>query len=250
MTYIDRSDRFDEVLGEARSRSDADHALVELLGDPGLDSWFRTRTVAALGDVTGPVGSSALRREFVAASAQFEAAKPHCRAAYRDLMCACLWALGKRDGAAATDVLIEGAAHASWNVRDYGFMIVAAVGDDRAWDGMLAALAERLAKKIASERQAGEADLTIAYLARHCGRDADRCQRLAGLLRDRWSRLPDSVRYAMAEQYPGVGPGGPLPAEIDFANYAPEAPWQPPPKTQVQWERQSSQDAFEFAHGE
>lgn len=250
MTYIERSDRFDEVLGEARSRSDADRALAELLGNLALDTWFRTKTVAALGDASGPVGSSALRREFVAANAHFETAKPHSRAAYRDLMCACMWALGKRDGRAATDILIEGTAHASWNVRNYGFMILAAVGDDRAWDDMLAALAERLQKKITSERRADEAELVIAYLARHCGRDADRCTRLAGLLRHQWGRLPDSVRYAVKEDYPGVGPGGPLPAEIDFARYTPTAPWQPPPTTQAQWERQSSQDAFEFAHGD
>jgi HEAT repeat protein len=248
ITQLERSDRFDEVLGEARSRSDADRALVELLGDPALDTWFRIRAVAALGDVTGPDGSSALRREFVAGSAQFETAKPHDRAGYYDLMCACLWALGKREGPAATDVLVAGTAHASWHVRSYGFMILAAVGDDRAWNDMLASLARRLAKKITSERQADEAQLIIAYLARHCAGHADRCTRLAGLLRDRWSRLPDSVRYTAADQYPGVGPGGPLPAEIDFASYAPEAPWQPRPIAQLRWESQSSQTS-EASHG-
>jgi hypothetical protein len=63
MSFMERSDRFDELLGEARSRGDADQAVVGLLADPDLDPWFRTKAVAALGDVTGPVGSSALRAE-------------------------------------------------------------------------------------------------------------------------------------------------------------------------------------------
>jgi hypothetical protein len=103
MSLGDRVGRFEELLGEARSRSDADQALARLLADPPLDAFLRIDVVAALGDVAGPVGSAVIRAEFISACALFETAKPHNRWIYRDLMCACLWALGKRDGPAATD---------------------------------------------------------------------------------------------------------------------------------------------------
>jgi hypothetical protein len=226
MTYLDRSGRVDELLGEARSRSDADQALAALLDDNALDSWIRTKAVAALGEVTGPAGSSVVRSEFSAARARFETSKPHNRADDCDLMCACVWALGHRDEPAATDMLVEAAGHASASVRDYGLSVLAAVGDDRAWDDMFAALELRLAKRISRARQAGEVLLFIGYLARHCAQKHDRSARLAGLLRRRWSRLPDSAAQAAAGRYPGVGPGGPPSADIGFAAYIPPAPWQ------------------------
>ena len=142
--------------------------------------------VAALGD-TKPGG---LRARSAASSPpphQCATAKSHSRSDFRDLMCACVWALGKRGGPGSTDILVEAAAHTSAKVRDYGLVTLAAVGDDRAWDDMLADLRERLARRITSASRQGEALVVIAYLARHCGRDASRKNRLAGLLGDRWS---------------------------------------------------------------
>jgi hypothetical protein len=240
--------RFEELLGEAKARSDADRALASMLGDDVYDSYTRGSVIAALGDTTGPDGSAALRREFAAASAQFETCKPHLRAGYADLMCGCVWALGKRDGPGDTDLYIEAAGHANRDVRDYGLSILAAVGDDRAWEDMLADLAGQLAKKTSSARRGGEALMTIAYLARHCGRNADRRDGLSGLLRERWNHVPQPE--AVAGWYPGVGPDGPPAAEIDFAAYTPRAPWERPPMAQVPWERQSSRDAFTSADGD
>jgi hypothetical protein len=237
-----RRQRFEELLGEARARSDADHALATLSRAVVYDSYTRLAVVEALGDTAGPDGSPALRADFAAARAEFETCKPHRRAEYVDLMCACVWAVGKRDGPHATDFYIEAADHANRNVRDYGLSILAAVGDDRAWDDMLAALAERLAKKISSAQRGGEARMIITYLARHCGRDADRRARLADLLRGQWHHLPEAE--TVAEWYPGVGPAGRPAADIEFATHVPPAPWMRPPMAQTHWERQSSQDAF------
>jgi hypothetical protein len=248
VTYSERLDRFDELVGEARARSDADQALVGLLSDGVFDSLSRLQVVAALGDTTGATGSSALRKEFINARAEFDTTKRHNRAAYCDLMCASVWALGKRDGAAATDILLEASEHANPSVRGYGLHILAAVGDDRAWDDMFAGLAGRLAKKVTSAQRGGEAAHVVEYLARYCSRSSERSARLAALLRDRWRRLPDATATRLAEMYPGVGPGGPTPSEIDFATYVPRAPWQVPPMAQPNWERQSSSDAYEFSY--
>jgi hypothetical protein len=242
-----RLQRFEELLGEAKARSDADRALVSLLGDGVYDSYSRLEVVAALGDTTGPDGSPGLRAEFAAAMAHFQTCKPHRRAEYVDLMCACVWALGKRDGPGATDLCIAAAGHSNRDVRDYGLTILAAVGDDRAWDDMLAALADRLAKKISSAQRSVEALMITEYLARHCGRNADRRARLAGLLRERWNHVPEPE--TVARRYPGVGPDGGPSREIDFAAYIASAPWDGPPMTQPHWERQSSQDAFTSADG-
>jgi hypothetical protein len=232
MSFMERSDKFDELLGEARSRGDADLAVVGLLADPNLDPWFRTKAVAALGDLTGPVGSGAIRAEFSAARALFATAKPHNRSWYCDLMCACLWALGKRDGAAATGVLVDATAHPSWVVRDYGFSTLAAVGDDRAWDDMAGSLARRLARKITSERQADEAVWIVRYLARHCAGHSDRSEQLTALLRGRWNSLPVAARQVLAQLYPGAGPSGPASLEVDFARHVPTAPWERPANQQ------------------
>lgn len=231
MSFMERAERFQALLAETRSRADADQALAGLLADPDLEP-FRTQTVAALGDVAGPAGSAAIRAEFAEALAEFATAKPHDRPVYRDLMCACLWALGKRDGPAATDVLLEATVHASYEVRDYGFVIIAAVGDDRAWDDMQRSLAARLSRKITSPRQAGEAVHIIEYLARSAAQNSDRRSRLTTLLRDSWSRLPPRTQAALAELYPGISPEGPAPAEVGLETHAPRAPWQRPDKNE------------------
>lgn len=248
MSFTERADRFEELFGETRSRSDADQVLAGLLADRALEPSFRIDVVAALGDVAGPVGSAVIRAEFISAWAQLEKAKPHNRWIYRDLMCACLWALGKRDGPAATDVLAEATAHASFDVRSYGFMILASVGDDRVWDDMRASLALRLAKKITSERQANEAIWTIRYLARHCTRNSDRREQLISLLRDRWNRLLVRHQQVLEELYPGIEPSGPEPAKVDLATNVPAGPWVRP-SSHEQWERQSGHDAFEVTNG-
>lgn len=251
LTHLDRLDKFSELLGEAKSRSDSDRALVSLLNDGVFDWLTRTDVVVALGDTAGPAGSAALRGEFAAAMEQYATTKPHNRAAYCDLMCACVWALGKRDGPGGTDLFVKAAAHANRSVRHYGFMILAAVGDDRAWNDLLADLRGRLAKKTTSTWRGGEALEIIEYLARHCGLNADRGALLAGLLRERWRHVPDAE--AVARWYLGIGPGGPPPAEIDFGTHVRLPPWVPPPAThasrQAYWERQSSSDAFEFTYG-
>lgn len=243
-----RYDRFSELLGEARARGDADRALVALLDDGAFNTRARTLVVAALGDTKGQAGVAAIRGEFAAAAGQYETTSRHSRPDYRDLMCACVWALGKRDGPGSTDVLAEAAVHGSAAVRDYGLVALAAVGDERAWDDMLADLRARLAKRITSASRQGEALVVIAYLARHCGSDAGRRVRLASLLRERWTRVPEAKM--VAGRYPGVSPAGLSPADIDFGAYVPRAPWARPTEEELRelqtrrWERESSYDAF------
>lgn len=80
MTYLQRVERFEEALGEARSRSDADRALVRLLAE-AFDPLSRTLVVAALGDVTGASGVPASLVQFAEAKEDFAAAAGSQRSA-------------------------------------------------------------------------------------------------------------------------------------------------------------------------
>ena len=116
MDYGERALRFDAALADAKSGSDADGVLAGMLADPGHDEVERPLIASALGDVRGPAGSAALRPALAGALVQASEASPRSRRDFVDLAGACVWALGKRDGAAATDALLEAVRHSHRDV--------------------------------------------------------------------------------------------------------------------------------------
>lgn len=206
MTYAERIERFDARLAAAASASDADQQLAVMLMDPANDKWSQTKIAAALGDVPrGPAGSAALRSVFDHAAGNLADASKSTKPDYRDLVCASVAALAKRDGPAGTDVYVAASQSADANVRDYGMSALAVAGDDRAWDQVMIRLGDLLQRKINPRgRRWREVCRAIEYLARHADLGSDRAAQLIALLRDRWSNLADPD--LIARWWPGIGP--------------------------------------------
>jgi hypothetical protein len=229
MTFVERIDRFEAALAVAVSASDADQVLAGMSATVAADSFEQIRLVAALGDTRGPDGSAALSAVFDAGLGKYATASRSTRPAYRDLLCACVIALAKRDGPAATGVYATAASHANPAVREYAMTALAAVGDDRAWDEILVHLDAMLDRKVnpttSRSRRWEEACGAIQYLARHSTTASARAIRLVTLLRARWPNLADPE--LVDRWWPGIGPGGPAPEGIDLAgSHIPDSWWQ------------------------
>jgi len=226
MTLLERHEKFDALLAAAKSASDADQRLAAMLADPATDRFGQIRIVGALGEIRpGPAGSAALRRVFATAAGSLAGASKSIKPDYRDLICASVAALARRDGPVATDVYLTAVRSANAIIRDYGMSALAVAGDDRAWDQMLTRLGEVL-QRTTSPRglRWRETCRAIEYLARHARQGSDRPDRLAGLLRDRWRNLahPDLI----GQWWPGIAPGGPPAGTIDLADrHTPQLWW-------------------------
>jgi hypothetical protein len=211
MTLLERHERFGALLAVAKSASDADQRLAAMLADPETDRFGQIQVAAALGEVRpGPAGSHALREVFAATAGGLAGASKSIKPQYRDLICASVAALARRDGPAATDVYLAAARSANAIISDYGMSALAVAGDDRAWDQMLTRLSEILQRTISPRGlRWRETCRAIEYLARHARQGSDRPDRLVGLLRGRW---PNLAQPELIDQWwPGIGPGG-LPA--------------------------------------
>jgi hypothetical protein len=214
-TYAERAARFDATVKAAKMRSDADEVLSLMLIDPAYDGTEKIVIVAALGDVQSPAGSAAIRRAFAAAMAGLATARPSQRGELRDLACAAVYALSKRDGAAATDIFVTAGFHASQDISRYGLDALVSVGDDRAWDDVMSMLGEILRRKVsAGTHRSDQALAAIEYLARHAGLGTDRAVRLITLVRDRWRNIGDQTW--VEEHWPGIEPGGPSPDAVSL----------------------------------
>jgi len=215
MSYSERAEKFDAALSAAVSSSDADHVLASMLADPALDMLERKLVTAALGGTRGSAGAAAVRKTFSAALEKYPDAGKNDRPWKRDLICACVIALARRDGPMATDVYVSAALHASAEVRRYGLSALAAVGDDRAWDAIMTRLAEILKRKIRpGGPRSDEASSAAEYLARYAPQGSTRAVRLITLLRDHWRNLGDPD--LLERWWPGIGPGGSSPTTIDL----------------------------------
>jgi hypothetical protein len=117
-----------------------------------------------------------VRAQFSDTMARLATATKSTRSGWRDLACAAVIALARRDGPAAMDVYLTAAASTSADVRDYGLMVIAGEGDDQAWDPMLAKVSEILGRKRISYSRWYEMLHAIEYLARHAARGTDRVQ--------------------------------------------------------------------------
>jgi hypothetical protein len=215
LTYAERAARFDAALRTAKARSDADQALLAMLADPVRDWREKIGIVAALGDVQGPVGSAVIRHAFADATGMLATARPGQRSWLTDLACAAVYALCKRDGAAATDIFVAAAFHPSRDISGYGIHALVSAGDDRAWDDVMTTLGEILRTKVsAGTQRSAQALAAIEYLARHAGPGTDRAIRLVTLVRDRWRNIGD--RAQAEECWPGIGSGGPPPDTVSL----------------------------------
>lgn len=223
MTALERADWFESELRTAASAG-VDDRLAAMLSDPGLNRWEHTKVAAELGQSRGNAGSVALRQAFGTATAGLAAASKSTRAEYRDLVCACVIALARRDGLAATDVFVATIGSPNAFVRDYGMSALAPVGDDRAWEQVMARLDEILRRKISpGGLRDGEALLAIEYLARHAGPGSDRAIRLITLVRRRWRNLPDPE--LIQQRYRGIQPDGRPAQDLNLpAGHTPR-PW-------------------------
>ncbi len=229
MTLAEQHESFEALLAAAASASDADERLAGMLETPGLDRFGQILVVAALGDVSaGQAGSEALRRVFETATGEFAQASKATKPEYRDLISACVAALAKRDGPAATDVYVVALRLADAIVRDYAMSALAVAGDDRAWDEVIASLDEMLRRKISPRGwRWREACRAIEYLARHSTQASGRARRLVGLLRDHWHNLADPG--LISRWWPGIEPAGrPVEALDLVGQHAPQLWWREP----------------------
>lgn len=245
MSYAERADRFDADLAAAAAAEDSESQLIALLGRPQADDRERILITAALGESgTGPDGSAAVRAQFSDAMARLATATRSARSGWRDLACAAVIALARRDGPAATDIYLAAAASTSADVRDYGLMVLAAEGDARAWDPMLATVSEILGRKRISYGRWYDMLHAVQYLARHAARGTDRAQQLIWLLRANWGTLarppqklvnrgpyvePEmQTATRLEELWPGIQPDGPPGDAIDLPRlHTPTAWWRP-----------------------
>ena len=200
-----------------------------MLADREHDERELPLIAAALGDVRGPAGSAALRSAVAEAFAQLRAGGPRVRQKFGDVAYASVGALGQRDGAAATDVLLEAARQPHPDVSDLGLDALAAVGDDRAWDEMAARLAEvSRGKSAPGGRRQAEIRHIIEYLAKYAPLASDRAAWLITLVRERWQNV-------LEQWWPGIGPNNEAPPEtVNLGTHVHLAPWQPPPGYRVE----------------
>jgi hypothetical protein len=245
MTYAERADRSDADLSAAAAAQDSDRALMALLSRPRLDERERVLIIAALGESrTGPDGSTALRAEFSHALGELATATKSTRPDWRDNACAAVIALARRDGAAATDVYLTAIASTNPTVRDYGLDTLAAEGDDRGWDFMVAFISEILSRKMISASRWRELIKAVEYLARHADHGSARAEQLIMLLRAHCAKLasPPQIKTKTGRAaythtspatrlealWPGLQPDGPPAAAIDLPRLHTPTAWWPP----------------------
>jgi hypothetical protein len=193
-----------------------------MLAGPAIQPSDQARVAAKLGCVPpGSAGQAALRAAFAVATVEYATASKSAKPEYSDLICACLWALAERDGTAATDILASAASSSNPHVRASAISDLAAVGDDRAWEAVMARLTAMLRRRTGLYGVAWHTSCSaIEYLARHAPRGSDRAIRLINLLGDQWHNLADPE--LINRWWPGIGPGREPAATIDLP--APDRP--------------------------
>jgi hypothetical protein len=232
MTFTERIEKFEAALAAAVSSSDADQALADMSAGVAVNSYEQITLVVTLGDTRGPAGSAAVRAAFNAALDKYDTARKTTGSAYRDLLCACVITLAKREGPAATDVYATAATYDNPGIREYGASALAAVGDDRAWDEILTWLDAALERKVrpttSYSRQWAGVCGAIEYLTRHSVTGSARAARLVTLLRDRWPNMADPE--LVEGWWPGIEPGGPAPELVNLpGSHVPSSWWEPRP---------------------
>jgi HEAT repeat protein len=162
--------------------------------------------VSALGEADGPDGVAVLRR-IVAQSAD-----------PLEVRTTAVVALTKRQGVAASDVLLGCLVDSDRLMPGYALMGLACVGDDRAWHEVL-----ELLRRTLNDREAYpphdfddrtlvvQSDIVaaVSYLARHAGESWDRQRPVVHLLRSRWDRLRGAEQRWLSANWPACDPSQP-----------------------------------------
>lgn len=182
------------IAGLVRSGPDGETALIELLAEKR-----DIRFVAALGEATGPAGENRLR-SIVADHGRSD-----------DERCAALIALAKRVGERGSDCFSEALADRRSDVKDCAAICLAAFGDDRAWDRMVARLKVLLKKPARHPAYSNDlsaqppALVAIGYLARHAG-TAERADVANTMIRDSWDRFRPEDHDWVRRYWPAAPP--------------------------------------------
>lgn len=227
LTQAELDDRFEAMISEVASANNADERLAAILADPSTSTRHQVWVAAALGDISAaPAGSAALRAAFADAAEKHASASKSTESAYRDLICASITALAKREGPAATDILVSAASSSNPYIRDYGMSALASVADDSAWEIIMAHLGEILLRKTNSRSLSWqETCRAIEYLARHAPQGSDRATRLITLLHNRWRNLADPD--LIEQWWPGIGGDLQRSSTIDLQeSHSPQTWWE------------------------
>jgi hypothetical protein len=197
-------DRILAMMGSRRTR-DRSQAIVDAYLDPHADALLarmldtttqgfdRVRIAATLGDLTGEAGGASLRRAIAVTGP-----------GTRDLRCAAVLALAKREGAAATSELRSALANRDGAVRDYAMVGLAGAGDESAWDEVFARLPSLLRRKRRVHWKS-EVAMALAYLAQHLNRA--RHAQLVRFVREHWTAVDEPSWFD--EHWPDARPDGP-----------------------------------------
>ena len=159
----------------------------------------RAVLVAMLGDAEGDEGPSYLRSVLSAEEMS------------SNLRCTALIALAKRCGEDATADFEAACGTRSLGVRDYGVLTLAAFGDDRAWQAMLARLARLRRRRRLDDPPSGA--VLVTYLVRHSS-SRERVVELVSTVRDVWGQLLPGEQRVIKRFWPDVAPNGPEVAQV------------------------------------
>lgn len=202
-----RASRYDvfEAGVEAATRlgEDGDRLLAATLVD--LPRWRQVMVVAAMGNLTGSRGSAVLGQALTVTGP-----------GSRDLRCAALWALAKREGEAATGDLVRTLTESRDGVvRAYAVTALAGVGDDRGWEPVLSWLRKFLARPSRGPTFPPLVPVAVAYLMRPSSADPARTARVVRLLREKWDALDVDEREWLSQLWPQAHPDGPRVEEVE-----------------------------------
>lgn len=178
-------------------------ALRSQVGDDRL-----TLIAALLGDLHGRSGTNALRSVLKDPTIS------------RDLRCASLLALAKREESGAASDLRQAMTETNATVRDYAVLGLAVVGGSESWDEMLDYLSAVFSRKRRLEVQfPTRVQAAVSYLA--ADPSPIRQLQLIGLLRQHWSKLSEVEQRWITENWspsvPAETPAAEVPPPPDDA---------------------------------
>jgi hypothetical protein len=123
----------------------------------------------------------------------------------RDVRCAALFALAVRRRVLATPTLRSALSIRDGAVKDYAVIGLAGVGDDSAWDDVLAHFPALLRRKRHPEPD--DRAMALGYLSQHLA-DAARTRELVTFVRKHWIALDQDQWFA--DYWPDARPDGPM----------------------------------------
>ncbi|WP_433825922.1 hypothetical protein ACQP2E_27910 [Actinoplanes sp. CA-015351] len=199
-------DTFEAALVAAvASGASGERKLLDALG-AAQDENHAAGIVSALGEVDGPDGPAVLR-EIIA-----QPADP------LEVRTTALVALTKREGVAASGVLLGCLTDGDPHMPGYALMGLASVGDDRARGEVLGWLRHTLEGRPANPEHdfddrtlVAQSDIVaaVSYLARHSAASWEKQEPVVRLLRSRWDRLRGAEQRWLTVNWSACDPAHP-----------------------------------------